>query len=531
MRSITMKSIIFSMVFASLSITLHAQVKPQVSSNPDTTVLEQLKEDVGDNIPVVSLDENDAQDGSSQNISSLLSAGRDPFFNAASFKFSAARFRIRGYDADLFGTYMNGSPMENLDNGFTPFGLWGGLNDVLRNRDNSLGLRATPYAFGDLGGLNHLDTRASYQRAQTSINYAISNRNYVHRFMFTHSTGLNKKGWAFSFSGSRRWADEGFTDGTYYDGWSFYGAVDKRLNAKNLFSLVAFATPTESGRQGASVAEMRALAGTNFYNPYWGYQNGVKRNASIARSFQPFAILSHEWKPTDKTTLMTSVSITHGDRSTTGIDWYNAADPRPDYYRYLPSYQEDPTIRAQVYNLMQNDINRRQINWDAMYNANYNSYETIENANGIAGYNVSGKRARYILEERVINTTRYNVGTTLNTSFGDNIIFTAGANIQGQTNRYFKRVEDLLGADFYVDLNQFAERDFPSNPNAGLNDVNNPNRILQVGDKFGYRYNINIMKASAWAQAIFKFKHIDFFIAAENSYTSFSRDGKVRNGL
>jgi hypothetical protein len=342
---------------------------------------------------------------------------------------------------------------------------------------------------------------------------------------------LNSKGWAYSFSVSRRWADEGFTDGTYYDGWSFYAAADKRLNAKNLFSIVAFATPTENGRQGASVAEMRDLSGTNYYNPYWGYQNGVKRNASVARSFQPFAILSHEWKPNDKTTLLSSASLTHGDRSTTGLDWYNAADPRPDYYRYLPSYQEDPNIRSQVYNAMKNNINLRQINWDALYNANYNSYEHVQDANGIAGNVVSGKRAHYILEERVINTTRYNLGTTLNTAFGDHILFTAGANIQGQTNRYFKRVDDLLGADFYVDVNQFAERDFPTNANAGQNDLNAPNRILHVGDKFGYQYNINIIKASAWAQAVVKFKQVDFFVAVENSYTSFFREGKVRNGL
>ena len=69
----------------------------------------------------------------------------------------------------------------------------GGLNDVLRNRDYAHGLRPTLYAFGDLGGLTYLDTRASYQRKQTSINYAISNRNHVHRMMVTHSTGLNKK--------------------------------------------------------------------------------------------------------------------------------------------------------------------------------------------------------------------------------------------------------------------------------------------------------------------------------------------------
>ncbi len=66
--------------------------------------------------------------------------------------------------------------------------------------------------------------------------------------MLTHSTGLGRKGWAFSFSASRRWADEGYTDGTYYDGNSFFLGVDKRLNDRHLLSFVAFYTPTENGR-------------------------------------------------------------------------------------------------------------------------------------------------------------------------------------------------------------------------------------------------------------------------------------------
>jgi hypothetical protein len=518
------------MFFFTLPLAAQVPVKT-VTGNADTTVLEQLKEDVGDNIPVISIDENDGQDGSAQNISSMLSAGRDPFFNAAAFKFNAVRFRIRGYDADLFSTYMNGVPMENLDNGFTPFGLWGGLNDVLRNRDISLGLKATPYSFGDVGGLTYMDSRASYQRKQTSINYAISNRNYVHRFMFTHSTGLNKKGWAFSFSGSRRWANEGFADGTYYDGWSFFAGVDKRINDRHLLSFVAFATPTENGRQGSSVQELRDLSGDNFYNPFWGYQNGRKRNSSIARSFQPIGILTHDWKINDKTSLLTAASITAGKRSTTALDWYNAADPRPDYYRYLPSYQEDPVLREQAYNAMKNDVNLRQINWDKLYNANYASRETINNVNGIAGNSVSGRRSHYILEERIINTTRFNFNSTLNTSIKDNISFSAGITYQQQDNHYYKEVEDLLGGEFYVDINQFAERDFPSNPTANQNDLNNPNRIVKEGDRFGYNYNINIKKGSVWMQTIFKFRKLDIFVATEHSYTSFYRKGNVRSGL
>jgi len=188
----------------------------------DSAVLEELKENVLDNIPTITLDDNSIGDQAIPNVSSLLTAGRDPFYTAASFNFSPVRFRIRGLDGDFFGTYMNGIPMDNLDNGFTPYGLWGGLNDVLRNRDVSFGLRYNTFAFGDIGNTTNIDTRASKQRKTTSVSYAYSNRTYDHRVMLTYSSGISKKGWAFTFSGSRRYADEGYVKGTYYDGWSYF---------------------------------------------------------------------------------------------------------------------------------------------------------------------------------------------------------------------------------------------------------------------------------------------------------------------
>jgi hypothetical protein len=314
-----------------------AMAQVDSTAKKDTVIIDDLKDAVLDNLPTLSLDDNDLGDGGSQNISSLLTAGRDPFYSAASFNFSAVRFRIRGYDNDLFSTFMNGIPMDNLDNGFTPFGLWGGLNDVMRNRDQSWGLRYNTFTFGDIGGNTNIDSRASRQRAQTTINYAASNRNYNNRLMLTHSTGLSKKGWAFTFSGSRRWAQEGYVPGTHYDGWGYFVAVDKRINQNHLLSFTGFGAPTENGRQGASVAEMLELAGTNFYNPNWGYQNGKKRNASVGRTHQPVLILTHDFRLNNKTTLTTAAAYSFGNRSVTALDWYNAADPRPDYYRYLPS--------------------------------------------------------------------------------------------------------------------------------------------------------------------------------------------------
>ncbi len=495
--------------------------------------IDELKEQVLDNIPVISLDDNDLGDGSAQNISSVLTAGRDPFFSAASFNFSPLRFRIRGYDADLFGTYMNGIPMENLDNGFTPWGLWGGLNDVMRNRDLNIGLRPNTFAFGDIGSTTMIDSRASRQRAQTQLGYAYSNRNYNHRWTATHSSGLSKKGWAYTLSGSRRWANEGYVPGTYYDGWSYFAGVDKRFNEKHLLSLVAFGAPTENGRQGPAVQEIQEIANTRYYTPYWGYQNGKKRSASVGKTHQPFFILTHDYRISNKSSLVTAAGYSFGDRSITALDWYNAADPRPDYYRYLPSYYEktDPAQAEALRNLLVSNVAARQVNWDNLYLSNISNTETVQNANGIAGNNVTGHRSRYILQDRVINTKRFNANTVLNTRVSDHFDFTAGASFQNQNNNYYQRVNDLLGGDFYVDLNQFAERNFPNNPTANQNDLNRPNRILKEGDKYGYDYNIHIQRMAAWTQGVFKFNKVDFYLAGELSQTAFWRVGNVRSGL
>lgn len=507
------------------------------TARKDTAILDEVKDALLDNIPTITLDEGDMGDAGGQNVSSLLTAGRDPFFSAASFNFSAVRFRIRGYENDHFSTFLNGIPMDNLDNGFTPFGLWGGLNDVMRNRDISWGLRNSTFTFGDIGGNTNIDARASKQRAQTQLSYAASNRNYNNRIMLTHSTGVSKKGWAFTISGSRRWAEEGYVPGTYYDGWAFFAGIDKKINRRHLVSLTVFDAPTENGRQGASVQEMIDLAGTPYYNPNWGYQNGKKRNVSVGRTHQPVAIFNHEFTIRNNTSLTTALSVSSGNRAVTGFDWYNAADPRPDYYRYLPSYtglwanSPDWAQADRLASLMRSDINLRQINWQRLYDVNRSSYTTVKDANGIVGNDISGNRSRYIVENRIINTTRFNFNSVLNSRIGNHLDLTVGLSYQTQQNHYFKKVEDLLGGDFYVNVNQFAERDFGVGSGVNQFDVDRPNRILKVGDRFGYDYNLNISRAASWVQGVFKFNKFDFFLAGNLYATSFYRQGNVRNGI
>ncbi len=497
-----------------------------------TVVTGSMAEDMQENAAVVSVTDAEFKESSTQSVSGVLNASRDAYYAAASYTFSNARFRMRGYDADNTSTFMNGIPMTDMLNGNAMYYEWSGLNDVMRSRDNVNGLAPSSFAFGGIGGSTYIDSRASKQRKQLAISFATSNRIYENRFMATFGTGIMKGGWAVAGSFSRRWSDEGYIPGTYYDGYSIYLAVEKIINTSHSISLTTFAAPTERGKSSPAMQELYDIADDHYYNPTWGFQNGEKRNASINKTKQPVFILGHEWKISNQTTLRTSIGGSSGENTNTALDWFNAPDPRPDYYRNLPSYYKDfPLAAAQINYQLSTYEEQRQIKWDDLYAANQFSIETVENANGIEGFSVTGRRSRYIVEERVNDTRRIGFTSNLATNLTDNLLFNAGVMAAMESSDHFKRVGDLLGGEFYVDVNQYAEQDFPGNEDAIQNDLNNPNRILHVGDKFGYDYTSEIAKYGGWAQAQWKLDRLDLFAAVDLTQTSFFRTGNMRNGL
>src|SRR5690606_19100438 len=92
---------------------------------------------------------------------------------------------------------------------------------------------------------------------------------------------------------------------------------------------------------------------------------------------------------------------TFGRNGYTGLNWYDAADPRPDYYRYLPSFQQNlnPELAAQMTNAWENDENTRQLNWDNFYFANGKNLFMVRNPNGMEGETFTANRSKYVLEE------------------------------------------------------------------------------------------------------------------------------------
>ncbi|MES2004211.1 MAG: TonB-dependent receptor [Bacteroidota bacterium] len=490
-----------------------------------------VKDDQLYDLPIITLNETERSESSSMYIPALLHANRDVLVNTAGFHFSVTRFRLRGYGTDQFGTLINGMRMNNPDDGNTQWGLWSGLNEIGRNAQTILGLRSTEYGFGNTGNTTVIDMRASKQRVQTQYGYSFSNRSFTHKWMYGKTVAMNRKGWAFSYMGSFRSATESYFPGTDYSSGSYFLAIDKRIGEEHLLSFLFFGSSIVNGRQAAVLKESVALAGESFYNPNWGYQSGKKRNANTTRSHQPVWIVTDERRINNHTTVTATMGIVAGEKSSTALDWYHASDPRPDYYRYLPSYQTDSLLRITVADAVRNEEYLRQINWNRLYEINRNNIETLRDANGIIGNDYRGKRSHYIQEERVIKLTRIDAGIVFNTRWNEVFSFTGGASALLQQSRYCKRIGDLLGGEYYVDRNQFAENNTGTDVMQVQNDLNRPNRVLQKGDVYGYDYGITTTITKGFAQLQATRRKTELFAAVEISSTTYFRDGKMKNGL
>lgn len=490
-----------------------------VSDNQsDTTKVNEL--------PLFSTSGGEAEaDLEQQDVSSLLQSSRDVFTQFASFHFGVGRYRMRGLLAENQLVMINGNNVNNLETGFSVWSNWGGLNDVTRFVETRFGLSACRSGFSGAGGYTNIESKASSFRKGTRLSYAFSNRIFQHRGMITHSTGMMQNGLAITISASTRQGSNVYVPGTYFNANAFYISVDKKLNDKHLLSLTSFLAPIEQGRGSQEIQEAYDLAGTNYYNSNWGFQNGKARNASVSRTQRPMMMLSHHFDIKPGTKLTTSLLGNFGKNSLTGLNWNNAPNPRANYYRYLPSYWYGINDKAQGdywTEQWKNNVAVRQINWDQLIALNQlNLYSAPGSSPGEA-------RSRYILERRVQNLQNFGFNTIYNTRL-DNLFISAGLNANLYKNHYYKEIEDLLGGDFWLDVDQFAQNQGVTT-NFATNNVDNPDKLIRKGDKFGYDYFINIMRAELWGQAEYTFKNIDVYGALSLSNNSINRDSKVANG-
>ncbi|MDP3312244.1 TonB-dependent receptor [Lutibacter sp.] len=491
--------------------TIHLNLDFQNIFNLENIYFEKLPSESPEDyfITLTEDDFNDDEEVSSNYIAGLFQSSKDAYLRAAAFNFSQAWFKVRGYDSSYGTISINGVEMNKLYDKRPQWSNWGGLNDVFKNQTFTNGIAASENTFGGVLGSTSFSTRASEYRKTNKISLASSNRSYTQRVMATYISGELKNNWHVAASGSFSAADEGYMEGTTYKAWSSFVAVEKKINENNSLNFTAIAAFNRRGKSAPNTQEVYNLKGLK-YNPYWGEQENSNRNSRIKAIFEPIVMLSHFYD-NNKITLKTTISYQDGHIGNSRLGYYNAPNPDPTYWKYLPSNYLRNTANldyANAYLATQELQTNGQLNWNALYQQNSD--------NGNALY--------YLYEDR-IDDRQFNLNTLLHTFINSTIQLNIGATYKNLNSHNFAKMEDLLGANSFLDINYFAEGD------AMQSNLNNPNRLVKNNETFQYNYKIAGSVADLFAQIQSTTKKVDYFVGMYVNSTNYQRDGLYMNGL
>ncbi len=546
---------------------------------------QDIRREMQDEI-ILNLSEADLNDdeGKSQSMASGMSASVDVFNNTTAFAWSSARYRNRGYAQSDEVTYINGIAFNGAERGTFNYSALGGLNDASRNKEVVNGIEANNFTFGSIGQATNIQMSATNYAQGWKVGVAATNRNYKGRVTATYASGMLENGWAFVGQIAMRYAPATklniIGSGSDYMSLGYFFSAEKRWGNRHRLSLLTFGAPTMRGQSGAVTQEVYTLYGSNYYNPYWGFQQGKVRNSREVHSYDPTLIASYEWKITDKHVLKIGVGAHYSLYSNSALTFFNAPDPRPDYYRNMPSFYWDgqfdnhgnwvdktwthtgaydgtydhwdgaalgsqwtandgrligPTIDPASYNALvdawkSRDPQTTQINWDNLYAANYANNATNP-----------GSSAKYMVERRHNDIREATANILYTNDVVDHLHLTAGLEMRSSQGVHYKSVDDLLGAQQWIDVDPFADRDLKElAANIGLsqdqidhvrqNDVANPNKVVKDGNKFGYDYDINITGVKLWAQNEWHWNEVDLYYALQFNVSEFDRTSRMLNG-
>ena len=334
-------------------------------------------------------------------------------------------------------------------------------------------LRAELSGSGYLGGISH---RARYKPAKDGV--------------------VLDDGWSFGHYARLRTGRDLYVDGVYANALDIAAMATYR-DRRNWLNIAVVLPMSERGLRSASVAEAYTLTGDPRYNPSWGMQDGKMRNSRVATSLHPDVVASWQRRLTATTTMTLSANVGFECRGYTTLAWFNAQNPMPDNYRYLPSYYADDDISREVYNAwLRGDERYTQIDWQGLYHTNALQTDGC---------------ARYAVERRRENMLR----TAVNLAFGSRVggvDVDYGVVVNYRTSRQFKVMDDLLGADHLVDIDYYLIDD-ATYANNLQNDLRNPNRTIGEGDRYGYDYRLSRLGTAIYGAVHYSWGDMDLAAA------------------
>lgn len=415
--------------------------------------------------------------------------------------FGDSKISMRGFQSANVAVMVNGVPMNDMEWGGLYWSNWAGLSDVTRSLQTQRGLGASKVSAPSVGGSINIVTKTTDAKKGGAISYGMGNDGY-NKILFSVSSGMNDKGWAFTLLGGKTWGD-GYIQGTEYEGYNYFANISKKINDKHQLSLTAFGAPQEhyqrSAYDGLTIEGWQKVK--NYmngdspykYNPTYGFGlNGERKTSSFNHYHKPQFSLNHLWQINEKSSLSTVAYVSigrgygfsgQGTTSTNSGYWYGANN---------------------------GVLNDKFRNIDGTF-----AYDQIYDLNA------SSENGSLMAMSKSVNSHNW-VGlvSTYTTNIARKFDVYGGIDMRYYKGIHTKELNDLYGGEFYVDRYR-QNVSSTNNYRAGTDAFENEK--LKVGDIVYRDYDGYVLQEGGFGQVEYNEGRLSAFVAGSLSNTSYWR--------
>lgn len=446
-------------------------------------------------------------------IPTLLNANTAPINRMSQFNGFIFSWTPRG-EQNSKSVYMDGINWESNLSGWNSGFSYAGLYKSFRQDGNIVHDELTPSGYGNAGSTQFFSANAALFRKAFIIGTGLSNSSYVHESHVQYSTGKLKHNWFLNSNLILQETPIGMLPNGYKQVRGALISIDKLFNPEQKIGFTFLWDLNSQGKVSPSVKEAYALAKQRNYNPNWGWYKGKPIYPSSKYTNAPQFSIRHEKKWGEHALLNSSVGIVGGFQKQSTLDWTNSFDPRPDYYRYLPSYAKNASLRQQLVNYFDEHPAALQVNFDEL--------EKVNQAN-------DHQRSFYILNAQVIEMLLLRASTRFQYFINDYWKGDIGVELARDRIHYFNRLENLLGGQFFYNYNGWVNDDGIANN--FQNDILHPDQKIKAGEPWGANYSLTSIHAKYWLQIFKVGPVVESSVGLHFAQDIVSRNGFNKNGL
>lgn len=339
------------------------------------------------------------------------------------------RLNMRGFGQTNIAVMIDGSPVNNPENGEVYWTNWAGMSDIISEIQVQRGIGFVPYSVSSVGG---------------NVNFITSGNNFDEFIKFSSEFGadnFNKQTISFAkhltenislltLISKKKW--DGYADKTWLDEYTYFLSLNVILDNHSL-KINFYGSPQSHGqRLTMQSINFWKTHGSDF-NTDWGYLNGKPLNLRDNVFHKPTISLSHQWNISDKVILSNNISYSIGEGGGT-----------------VPSWTEFDKTKSGL------------IDFDKEYNFNTSNVDTIFHPT----LHYAPNALRFTVHKHywtsIISSLQYQIS---------DFYFAGGIDFKYYSAENYRKIENLLGGDYTL---------YSSNINRPWND------LLFIGDKVDY---------------------------------------------